>query len=175
MSLNRKKQISEEAAKGGLCYISAIVLGLNDALVELTGALAGFTMAFRDNQTIALAGITTGVAATLSMAASEFLSQEASPETISPYTAATVTGMAYMLTVFILLLPFILLDNPFKALGCCMASGALLITAFTFVTSRIRKVSFIKSCLQMLCISFGVMLISFGIGWLAKTLWGIRV
>lgn len=175
MSLNRKKQIAQEASKGGLCYISAIVLGLNDALVELTGALAGFTMALQDSRTIALAGITTGVAATLSMAASEFLSQEASPDNISPYTAAIVTGSAYMLTVVILLLPFILLDNPFKALGCCVASGALLITIFTFVTSRIMKVSFPKSCVQMLCISFGVMLVSFLIGWLANSLWGIRV
>ena len=27
-----------------LCYISSVVLGLNDALVEFTGALAGFTL-----------------------------------------------------------------------------------------------------------------------------------
>ena len=31
-----------------LCYISSVVLGLNDALVEFTGALAGFTLALNE-------------------------------------------------------------------------------------------------------------------------------
>ena len=51
-----------------------MVLGLNDALVELTGALAGFTLAFRNTCLIAMAGFITGIAASLSMAASEYLS-----------------------------------------------------------------------------------------------------
>lgn len=64
-------------AQGGVMrYIGAIVLGMNDALVEMTGALAGFTMALPNNRLVALAGFITGVAATLSMAAAEFLSQE---------------------------------------------------------------------------------------------------
>ena len=53
-----------------LRYISSMVLGLNDALVELTGALAGFTFALGNTTTIAMAGFITGSAATLSMAAS---------------------------------------------------------------------------------------------------------
>ena len=52
-----------------LSYISSMVLGLNDALVELTGALAGFTLALNDNRMVGMAGFITGVAATLSMAA----------------------------------------------------------------------------------------------------------
>ena len=60
-----------------LSYISSMVLGLNDALVELTGALAGFTLALNDNRMVGMAGFITGVAATLSMAASEYLSKKA--------------------------------------------------------------------------------------------------
>ena len=86
-------------------YISAIVLGLNDALVEMTGALAGFTMALHDNRLIALAGLTTGVAATLSMAASEFLAKKADPAARHPYTAAIYTGTTYLITVALLLCP----------------------------------------------------------------------
>jgi rubrerythrin len=39
-----------------LQYTGSIVLGLNDALVELTGALAGLTLALQDTQLIALTG-----------------------------------------------------------------------------------------------------------------------
>lgn len=156
------------------CYISAIVLGLNDALVELTGALAGFTMALNDNRLIALAGLTTGVAATLSMAASEFLAKEADPSAKHPYLAAIYTGLTYLITVALLLLPYFLLDNPFTSLACCLLIAASIITAFNWVVSRIRKTPFLGNCLQMLAISFGVSAIAFSISWAARYFWDLR-
>lgn len=54
-------------------YMGSVVLGLNDALVEFTGALAGFTLALSDSKLIALTGSITGIAAALSMASSEYL------------------------------------------------------------------------------------------------------
>jgi len=64
-----------------LRYIGSVVLGLNDALIKLTGALAGLTLALQNTQLIALTGSITGIAAALSMAASEYLSTktEAAP------------------------------------------------------------------------------------------------
>jgi len=62
--------IDEERLK----YISSVVLGLNDALVELTGALVGFTLALQNTRLVAIVGLITGIAASLSMAASEYLS-----------------------------------------------------------------------------------------------------
>jgi len=53
--------LDEEA----LVYAGSVVLGLNDALVELTGALAGLTLAFRNVNIIALSGLVTGIAAGL--------------------------------------------------------------------------------------------------------------
>jgi VIT1/CCC1 family predicted Fe2+/Mn2+ transporter len=41
--------------------------------VELTGALSGLTLAFRNTRLIAMAGLITGIAASLSMAGSEYL------------------------------------------------------------------------------------------------------
>ena len=53
-----------------LSYISSVVLGLNDAhWVELTGALAWFTLALNDNCMVGMAGFITGVATLSSMAA----------------------------------------------------------------------------------------------------------
>ncbi|PKL58828.1 MAG: rubrerythrin family protein, partial [Methanomicrobiales archaeon HGW-Methanomicrobiales-5] len=63
--------IDEERLK----YVGSVVLGLNDALVEFTGTLAGLTFAIQNTQIIAVVGLVMGVAASLSMAASEYLSQ----------------------------------------------------------------------------------------------------
>ena len=59
-----------------LDYVGSIVLGLNDALVELTGALAGLTLALQNTRLIAIAGLITAIAASFSMAASEYLSNK---------------------------------------------------------------------------------------------------
>lgn len=157
------------------CYISAIVLGLNDALVELTGALAGFTMALADNRLIVLAGFTTGVAATLSMAAAEFLSQKSRPKEGRAFSASIATGIAYLVTVAILLTPFFLIPRPLVALAVCMACGAGIIVCFTWFISRLRHTSFARECLQMLTINVCVAAISFCISWGARVLWHINV
>jgi VIT1/CCC1 family predicted Fe2+/Mn2+ transporter len=161
--------------EGGLSYISSIVLGLNDALVELTGALAGFTLALGSNKTIGLAGFITGVAATLSMAASEYLAKKADPGERRPVRAATYTGIAYLFTVTLLLAPYALFSAPLTALAFCLANAALIIAGFTYFVSVVRKTSFVRGFGEMIGISFGVALVSFLIGWLAGIWLGLDV
>ena len=122
-----------------LSYISSMVLGLNDALVELTGALAGFTLALNDNRMVGMAGFITGVAATLSMAASEYLSKKADTSEKHPLKAAVYTGVAYMITVAFLLLPYIVFESPLVALGFCLFDAALIILGFTYFVSFFLK------------------------------------
>ena len=152
-----------------LSYISSMVLGLNDALVELTGALAGFTLALNDNRMVGMAGFITGVAATLSMAASEYLSKKADPSEKHPLKAAVYTGVAYMITVAFLLLPYIVFESPLVALGFCLFDAALIILGFTYFVSVVRKESFVRGFTEMITISFSVAGISFLIGWAARS------
>ena len=161
--------IDEERMK----YIGSMVLGLNDALVELTGALAGFTLALGSNATVGLAGFITGVAATLSMAASEYLSKKSDPHEKHPIKAAVYTGIAYLITVTLLLLPYVLTSSPYLALGICLFTAACIIFVFTFFVSVVRREAFRPQFLEMLCISFGVAAVSFLIGWAARTWLGI--
>ena len=152
-----------------LSYISSMVLGLNDALVELTGALAGFTLALNDNRMVGMAGFITGVAATLSMAASEYLSKKADTSEKHPFKAAVYTGVAYMSTVAFLLLPYIVFESPLVALGFCLFDAALIILGFTYFVSVVRKESFVRGFTEMITISFSVAGISFLIGWAARS------
>ena len=163
--------IDEEKLK----YIGSMVLGLNDALVELTGALAGFTLALGNNSMVGLAGFITGVSATLSMAASEYLAKKADPEEKHPFKAAIYTGIAYLITVAFLLLPYTMFSSPILALGFCLFNAACIIAAFTFFVSVVRREAFRPQFMEMICISFGVAAISFLIGWAAKTWMGIEM
>ena len=163
--------VDEEKLK----YIGSMVLGLNDALVELTGALAGFTLALGSNATVGLAGFITGVSATLSMAASEYLSKKADPDEKHPFKAAVYTGIAYLITVAVLLLPYTLFSSPFIALGFCLFNAACIIAAFTFFVSVVRRETFRPQFMEMITISFSVAAISFLIGWAAKTWIGIEM
>ncbi|MEG2183242.1 MAG: VIT1/CCC1 family protein [Cloacibacillus sp.] len=158
-----------------LKYISSMVLGINDALVELTGALAGFTFALGNSTVICMAGFITGSAATLSMAASEYLSKKNDPHERHPLKAAVYTGLAYMFAVCMLLMPYTFIGSPIMALGGCLFNAAIVIMLFTFYVSVVRKEPFMPAFTEMICISFGVAALSFLIGWGAQKMLGITM
>ncbi|UJG42787.1 MAG: VIT1/CCC1 transporter family protein [Candidatus Heimdallarchaeum endolithica] len=148
-----------------LNYMGSIVLGLNDALVELTGALAGFTFAIKTGSLIALTGLITGISAALSMGASEYLSSKTEGD-INAKKSAIYTGFTYLITVFLLIIPFFLLQNQFISLAITLSVAILIIAVFNYYISVTNDEKFIKKFLEMAVISLGVTLISFGIGYL---------
>lgn len=161
--------IDEERLK----YIGSVVLGLNDALVELTGTLAGLTFALQNAKLVGVAGLITGIAASLSMAASEYLSTKAEGGEKNPLKASVYTGFAYVLAVTVLILPFLLLGNPFMSLGIALAGAILLILIFTFYFAVVREVSFKRRFAEMVAISLGVAGLSFLIGLAVRQFLGI--
>lgn len=163
--------IDEERLK----YIGSVVLGLNDALVELTGTLAGLTFALQSAKLVGVAGLIMGIAASLSMSASEYLSTKAESGEKKPLRAAIYTGIAYLLAVAVLISPFLLLSNPFISLVFSLMGAILLISFFTFYFSVVRELSFWRRFAEMLGISLGVAVLSFLIGLFARKLLGVDV
>jgi VIT1/CCC1 family predicted Fe2+/Mn2+ transporter len=158
-----------------LRYTGSMVLGLNDALVELTGALAGLTLALRDVRLIALTGSVTGIAAALSMAASSYLSTKSDDTSKNPFKAASYTGVAYILTVGILILPYLVLSNYFISLGCTLAAALAIIALFNYYIAVARGEPFRSRFLEMAGLSLGVAGFSFLVGLILRTLFGIEV
>ncbi len=159
-----------------LQYAGSVVLGLNDALVELTGALAGLTLALQNTQIIALTGLITGVAAAMSMAASEYLSVRSEvTSSKKPARAALYTGVAYIVTVSVLILPYLLLDNYYVALAVVLGLAVLIIAAFNYYISVARDEPFRRRFLEMAGISLGVAAFSFVIGYLIRQVLGVEV
>ncbi len=157
-----------------LNYMGSVVLGLNDALVELTGALAGYTFAFQNTKLIALTGLITGISASFSMAASEYLSsrQEGGDDALK---SSMYTGGAYVFTVIALILPFLIITSPFVSLGVTLAVAVFIIFVFNYYISVAKDYDFKKRFLEMAAISLGVATISFFIGVLIKKYIGIDI
>jgi len=158
-----------------LRYTGSIVLGINDALVELTGALAGFTLALQSTKLIALTGSITGVAASLSMAASEYLSTQTEETERDPLKASLYTGAAYLGTVLLLILPYLIFSNYYLCLACALGAAILVIAMFNYYVGVAKDLPFGKRFLQMVAISLGVAGLSFVIGFLIRAALGVEV
>ena len=157
-----------------LQYVGSMVLGLNDALVELTGSLAGFTFAMQNTSLIALSGLIIGISATFSMASSEFLAARSEGRT-DAFKSCTYTGIAYLLTVVALVAPYLLLGNEYYmvALACMLVIVILIIAGFTYYTSVAMDQPFKSRFMEMAGISISVAVLSFIVGVLAKQFLGV--
>ena len=166
------EMLDEESLK----YVGSMVLGLSDALVELAGSLAGFTFALQNTRLVALSGLIVGISATFSMASSEFLSAKSEGRN-DALKSCMYTGIAYLLTVVLLVLPYLLLDpsQSLLALGCMLGIIVLIIAAFTYYTSVAKDQPFGSRFLEMTLISLGVAVLSFGVGILAKKFLGVDI
>ncbi len=163
--------LDEEALR----YTGSVVLGLNDALVELAGVLTGLTFALQNTQLIALSGSITGVAAALSMAASEYLSTQAEGQTRDASRAALYTGVAYIVTVVIMILPYLLVPNLYVCLALALAAAIIIIAVFNYYIAVVKDMDFKARFLEMTVLSFGVAGLTFVIGLAIRLLLGVNI
>lgn len=143
--------------------------------MELTGALAGLTFALQNTKIIALAGLINGIAASFSMSASSYLSAKADGETKNSIKSAVYTGFAYVITVFLLVLPYLLLPNPFVAMAFTTGVALIVIFAFNFYISVAKDYSFKARFHEMAIINLSVTGITFLIGFVVRKIFGIEV
>lgn len=159
-----------------LQYVGSMVLGLNDALVELTGSLAGFTFALQNTRLTALSGLIIGISATFSMASSEFLAARSEGRD-DALKSCTYTGIAYLFTVIALIAPYLIFGNThyIAALVCMLLIVVMIIAGFTYYTSVAQDQPFKSRFLEMATISISVAVISFFVGILAKKFLGVDI
>jgi len=158
-----------------LQYMGSIVLGLNDALVELTGSLAGLTLALRNTRLVALSGLIVGIAAALSMAASEYLSTKAEKSKRIPLRSSIYTGLAYIATVLVLIAPYLIFADSFVSLALTLIAAVLIIAGFNYYISVAKDESFARQFGEMVVISLTVAAVSFGLGHLLRLFFGVEI
>lgn len=155
-------------------FIGSMVLGINDALIELTGALAGFTFTLRNTNLIFIVGFITGFAASLSMASSEYMSKKAERDE-SAFKAALYTGFTYLITVIILIYPYLIFKNYILSFSITLIMAFIIVYITSLFIAVVKEVPFRKRFLEMFLLSFGVAIISYLIGYILRIIFNVEV
>lgn len=163
-----------KAERESVLFVGNIVLGVNDGLVELSGALTGFALVFQDSGIVALSGIITGIAAALSMTASAYLSAEQEAGK-NARQAGLATGVSYLVVVALLVAPFLFFTHIALSLAVLFLLMVGIVAALSFYTAVLSERRFVRQFRLMLLLSFGVAAITFGIGLLARRMLGVAL
>lgn len=154
---------------------SSLVLGMHDALVSTLGLVTGLAFADATQYIIILTGIIAAVSAGLSMTASEYLSQKAGGNSTTAMWRGVMTGIAYVFTSALLLVPFVLFRNPFVAVSATYLVGVAIIFGFNYLKSKMNAQKFLPAFIEMLFVCFVVTTVAFIIGESARILFGISI
>lgn len=156
-------------------YVGAIIRGLNEAVVEILAILTGLGLVLADNGIIAMTGIITGTAMSLSLGATEYLATKAEGGHLKPVKSALYTGFATAITVALLVSPYLILSNTHIAMGVMIAVALVIIFFFNYYIAVARNISFWKRFGEMLLIAVAIAAFTYLIGWLASEVWHINI
>lgn len=149
---------------------AAIVLGMHDAIVSLTGLIAGLYFASVETNIIVISCVISSISASLSMGAANYLATRTTGRR-GAFGAAVHTFLAYMITCVLLILPFFVITNRATAVCAVFAMAVLIIWGFNAVFYR--NDHFWRHFSEMLGICAIVSVAAFLIGESASRLFGI--
>ena len=112
-------------------YMGFIVLGLADAIVEITGVHAGFLGVTGSTLIAGVAGIIVGFSAAISMGSAGYLQAKQDTDK-SAILSGFLTWASYFCSVILLALPYFLIRVMVPAFIVSTSMGILLVAGFTF-------------------------------------------
>jgi VIT1/CCC1 family predicted Fe2+/Mn2+ transporter len=143
-------------------------------LIELSAAISGLTLALHESRLIALTGLITGVAMTLSLGATEYLACKSEAHE-HPVKAAAYTSGANLVTVVLLILPYFFIHNHYIALAVMLSIAALIVLFFNYHMSVAKDLNFKKSFAEMIALFLAVSALTFLISYAAKEIFHIEL
>ena len=169
-----EKQFSEQVESSAVRYISFVVLGLADALVEITGIHAGSLGIYNSTEIAGLAGVIAGAAASLAMASAAF-AQAKQGFTGSAKLSAIYTGVSYFVTAVVLASPYFLTRSMLTALSASLILAIVIVAFTTFYSSIISNKSFKRDFAEILSILFGTTAVLYVLGYVIRFTIGITI
>ncbi|MBE9391515.1 rubrerythrin family protein [Fervidicoccus fontis] len=154
-------------------YMSFIILGLADAIVEINGVHAGFLGVTESTIVTGIAGMVVGVSAAISMASAAYL-QAKHEAGKSPRTSALMTGLAYISAVSVLALPYFLIRKMLTAFLVSISIAILMIASFTYYGSTLQEKDFKREFIESTLLMLGTAFVTYFFGDLLGTAFGIR-
>ena len=145
----------------------AIVLGMHDALVSLTGMIGGLTFSLTDGRIIILTAVIASVAAGLSMGASNYLAEKTNKNPHAVH-AGIMTSVSYLGTCVFLIAPFVIISDTYRAMIMSFVMAVAIIVCCNWCIGRAHGRPWWKHTVEMLVICSSVSIISFLIGEMAR-------
>jgi VIT1/CCC1 family predicted Fe2+/Mn2+ transporter len=172
---DHEKAFAMKIESSAVRYISFVVLGLADALVEISGIHAG-SLGFYDRTEIAgLAGVIAGGAASLAMASAAFAQAKQGFQG-SARLSALYTGVSYFITAIILATPYFLTSDMVYAISSSLFLAVVILAVTTYYSVVIQDKPFFKDFVEILLILFAATIILYVFGSLVRVeLPGIKV
>lgn len=167
-------KLAEEFQEPHIKYISFIVLGLADALVEIAGIHAGSLGIYNSTELAGLAGIVAGAAASIAMASAAY-AQAKSGFKGSATLSAVYTGISYFVTAVILATPYFLTKVMFNALGFSLFFAVLLVAFISFYGAVVSGSKFSKDFIEITSIMFGATIALYLLGTAIRYFTGITI
>ncbi|MEM2003395.1 MAG: VIT1/CCC1 family protein [Nitrososphaerota archaeon] len=162
-------QINESVVK----YMSFVVLGLADAIIEITGVHAGFLGVTSSTLIAGIAGLVVGFAASISMASAAYL-QAKHGASFKPLTSATITGTSYLGAVSFLALPYFFITEMLMAFLSSLSFAIIMIAIFTTYGAVLREESITKEFVTGFSLTIGTAFAAFLFGEALGRLFGIH-
>jgi VIT1/CCC1 family predicted Fe2+/Mn2+ transporter len=169
-----EKEFYERFDEPHIKYISFIVLGLADALVEIAGIHAGSLGIFNSTELAGLAGVVAGAAASIAMASAAYAQAKAGFKG-SATVSAVYTGISYFVTAVILATPYFLSKIMLVALLTSLVLAVLLIAFISFYGSVISGSVFRKDFIEVTGIMLGATIALYLLGFAIRNLTGITI
>ncbi len=119
-------RFAEQVEQSYIKYVSFIILGLSDALVEIAGIHAGSLGIYNSTELSGLAGVVAGAAASVAMASAAYAQAKQGFQG-SAGLAAGYTGGSYFVAAVILALPYFLTRMMIVAISSSVLAGVVII------------------------------------------------
>lgn len=156
--------------------IRDVIFGMNDGLVEVLAAVAGFGAALQQPTLVLLAGFIVAVSGTLSMAGGAYLSTEyersikidESKGRSSARLSAAYVGLFYIVGAAFPLLPFALGFGGYYGIIGSIIVTAIVLTIVSSLISVVSDTSIAKRVVRTLAISLGIAAVTIIIGVIAR-------
>ena len=166
---DHEKAFAQKIESSAIQYISFVVLGLADALVEITGIHAGSLGIYNKTEIAGLAGVIAGAAASLAMASAAF-AQAKQGFKGSARLSATYTGISYFITAVILAAPYFLTANMVYALSASLFLAVIILALTTYYSTVIAEKPFLRDFVEILAIMFAVTVVLYVFGYSVRPL-----
>jgi VIT1/CCC1 family predicted Fe2+/Mn2+ transporter len=174
--VKHEQLLLEEVDDERLNYLGSIALALNNSAQEFTGIAVGLTFALQNAKATGSTTLVSGLAATLAMMASEYLSQKTEKHDDAkgnPMKAALYAGGVYLGMVLMIVTPYFIFQSHIHAMLITVAAVFVVMVIFSFFMSVVKDLKFSKVLAEGLAITVVVVIASYVIGMLASKYLGL--